>query len=85
MEVQSLKTSTITKHLTANNFIGFSDAAYSDGATATIQIEGSVDDAQSGLTTAKTHYVQNDGTLQYNSRHTISDSRNSNICNKNYY
>ena len=62
-EVQSLKTSTITKHLTANNFIGFSDAAYSDGATATVQIEGSVDDAQSGLTTAKTHYVQHDGTL----------------------
>ena len=47
----------------ANNFIGFSDAAYSDGATATIQIVGSVDDAQSGLTTASVHYVQNDGTL----------------------
>ena len=50
-------------NLTANNFLGFSDAAYSDGATATVQIEGSVDDAQSGLTTAKTHYVQHDGTL----------------------
>ena len=62
-ELQSLKTSTITKYLTANNFIGFSDAAYSDGATATIQIAGAVDDAQSGLTTASVHYVQNDGTL----------------------
>ena len=61
--MQSLKTSTITKHLTANNFIGFSDAAYSDGAAATIQIVGSIDDAQSGLTTASVHYVQNDGTL----------------------
>ena len=50
-------------NLTSTNFVGFSDAAYSDGATATIQVAGSVDDAQSGLTTAKTHYVQNDGTL----------------------
>jgi hypothetical protein len=50
-------------NLTSTNFLGFSDAAYSDGATATIQVAGSVDDAQSGLTTAKTHYVQNDGTL----------------------
>ena len=50
-------------NLTANNFLGFSDAAYSDGDTATVQIEGSVDDAQSGLTTARKHYVQTDGTL----------------------
>ena len=49
--------------LTSENFIGFSDAAYSDGATATIQIAGAVDDAQSGLTTGSLHYVQNDGTL----------------------
>ena len=48
-------------NLTSGNFIGFSDGAYSDGQTATIQIAGSVDDAQSGLTTAKTYYVQNDG------------------------
>ena len=54
---------TTTTNLTANNFLGFSDAAYSDGQTAKIQIAGSVDDAQSGLTTAKKHYVQNDGTL----------------------
>ena len=50
-------------NLTANNFIGFSNAAYTDGQTATIQITGSVDDAQSGLTIARKHYVQNDGTL----------------------
>ena len=53
----------VSTNLTSSNFLGFSDAAYSDGATATIQITGSVDDAQSGLTTAKKHYVQNDGTL----------------------
>ena len=50
-------------NLTSTNFLGFSDAAYSDGDTANIQIEGSVDDAQSGLTIARKHYVQNDGTL----------------------
>jgi hypothetical protein len=51
------------KNLTSTNFLGFSNAAYTDGQTATIQITGSVDDAQSGLTTAKKHYVQTDGTL----------------------
>ena len=50
-------------NLTANNFLGFSDAAYSDGQTAKIQIAGSIDDAQSGLTTARKFYVQTDGTL----------------------
>ena len=53
----------MSTNLTSSNFIGFSDAAYSDGDTANIQIEGSVDDAQSGLTTSRKHYVQNDGTL----------------------
>ena len=50
-------------NLTSENFIGFSDAAYSDGDTANIQIISSIDDAQSGLTTGSKHYVQNDGTL----------------------
>ena len=56
-------TTLISTNLTSSNFLGFSNAAYSDGATATIQIAGAVDDAQSGLTTASVHYVQNDGTL----------------------
>jgi hypothetical protein len=50
-------------NLTSNNFIGISNAAYSDGATATIQIVGSIDDAQSSLTTGSDYYVQTDGTL----------------------
>ena len=54
---------TLATNLTSENFIGFSDAAYTNGQTAKIQIEGSVDDAQTGLTTASKHYVQNDGTL----------------------
>lgn len=50
-------------NLTANNYIGVSDAAYANSATATIQLIGSVDDAQSGLTPGQSHYIQNDGTL----------------------
>ena len=56
-------TATTNTNLTSENFIGFSDAAYSDGDTANIQIISSVDDAQSGLTTGSKFYVQNDGTL----------------------
>jgi hypothetical protein len=50
-------------NLTSENFIGFSDAAYSDGDTAKIQVVTAIDDAQSGLTTGSKHYVQTDGTL----------------------
>ena len=56
-------TTTITKNLTAENFIGISNGAYTNGQTATIQISGSIDDAQSGLTPGQKYYVQNDGTL----------------------
>ena len=54
---------TISNNLTSENFIGISDGAYTNGQTATIQIAGSVDDAQSGLTPGQQYYVQNDGTL----------------------
>ena len=47
----------------AANYIGVADAAYSDGATATIQILGSIDDAQTGLTTGSTYFVADDGSL----------------------
>jgi hypothetical protein len=47
----------------SENYIGVSDGAYSNGATATIQIVGSVDDAQSGLTAATKYYVQPNGSL----------------------
>ena len=50
-------------NLTATNFIGFSDGAYADTATATIQIIGAVEDAQSGLTAGQAYYVQADGSL----------------------
>ena len=46
-------------NLTATNFVGFSDAAYSNGATATIQIIGSVDDAQSSLSAGTNYFITN--------------------------
>jgi hypothetical protein len=62
-KVLQLPYTSTTTNLTSENFIGISDGAYSNGQTATIQLIGSVDDAQSGLTTARSYYVQNDGTL----------------------
>jgi hypothetical protein len=49
--------------LTSTNYIGISNAAYTDGQTATIQTAGSVDDAQTGLTAGLAYYVQNNGAL----------------------
>lgn len=52
-----------TTTLTAENFIGFSDASYSDTATAKVKIVGSVTEDQSSLTAGQAYYVQADGTL----------------------
>ena len=52
-----------TTNLTSENFIGFSSAAYTNGQTATIQIVGGVDDAQSGLTAGQSYFVQPTGLL----------------------
>jgi len=54
---------TLSSNLTSENFIGISNGAYTNGQTATIQIAGSVDDAQSSLTPGQQYYVQGDGTL----------------------
>jgi len=58
-----LSNTSTTTNLTAENYIGISDAAYSDATTATIQLVGSVDDAQTGLTAGQKYYVQTDGSL----------------------
>ena len=50
-------------NLTSENFVGVSDAAYSDGATATIQTAGAVDDAQSSLTAGQAYFLQESGSL----------------------
>jgi|TARA_B100000035_G_scaffold56657_5_gene45022 hypothetical protein len=52
-----------SSNLTQENYIGIADGAYADTATATVQIVGSVDDAQSGLTPGQQYFVQNDGSL----------------------
>ncbi len=59
----SIQTGTRTSDLTTENYIGVADAAYANGATATIQVTGSVDDAQSGLTPGQSYFVQFDGSL----------------------
>ena len=50
-------------NLTSTNYIGISNAAYADGETATVQIIGAVDDAQSSLTAGSPAYVQRAGTI----------------------
>jgi len=49
-------------NVTAANFLGFSDGAYTDGQTAKIRFAG-VDDAQVGLTTGSFYYVRGNGDL----------------------
>ena len=53
----------VATNLEANNFLGFSDAAYTNGQSATIQMVGAVNDAQTGLTTGFKLFVQTDGSL----------------------
>ena len=52
-----------TTNLTAENYIGIAAAGISSGATGKVNILGGVNSGQTGLTTAKTYYVQNNGTL----------------------
>ena len=57
------QTEMITTNVTANNFLGFSAAAYTNGQTVTIKTVGNVDANQTGLTTASKYYVTNRGEL----------------------
>ena len=51
-----------SQNLTDQSFIGFSNSAYTNGQTATVNISG-IDDNQTGLTIGSTYYVQLDGTI----------------------
>ena len=51
-----------TTNLTAENFIGLAAEAISDGATGKITVPGGINTGQTGLTTARKHFVNNDGT-----------------------
>ena len=50
-------------NLTAENYIGIAAEAISNGATGKVNILGGVNSGQTGLTTAKTYYVQKNGSL----------------------
>jgi len=57
------QTEMITTNVTANNFLGFSADAYTNGQTVTIKTVGNVDANQTGLSTASKYYVTNGGDL----------------------
>ena len=48
---------------TSGSYVGLSNAAYTNGQTATVSIVGSVDTNQSGLTPATKYYLMADGNL----------------------
>ena len=50
-------------NMTTSNFVGFAKAAANDNATATVDVTGSTNSSQSGLTAGLGYYVQDDGTL----------------------
>jgi len=49
--------------LTSENYIGIASNGYPDTAGATIDVQGAINDRQSGLTAGQSYYVQTDGTL----------------------
>ena len=61
--VRAYATSTTTTGSNVATFVGFSDAAYTNGQTATIKLVGAVSENQSGLTAGQKYYVQSDGSL----------------------
>ena len=50
-------------NVTTENFLGFTNAAYADTQTATIQAGGAINTGQSSLTIGQQYFVQKDGTI----------------------
>ena len=50
-------------NITTENFLGLAAAGISSGSTGSVTIPGGVNAGHSGLTTGRTYYVQNNGTL----------------------
>ena len=48
--------------ITNDNYVGFADGSFSNGATATVQLPNTVVDGLSGLTTGSKYFVGGDGT-----------------------
>lgn len=61
--LQAVDTSLALTNFTSENFIGFSDGAFSDTDSAVINTTNTIDRNQSGLTAGQTYFVQGDGTL----------------------
>ena len=49
--------------LTSENYIGLASNGYPDTAGATIDVQGAINDRQSGLTAGQSYFVQTNGTL----------------------
>ena len=58
-----LTTPGVVSNINSNNMIGLSSGAYTNGQTATVNVVGSTNNAQSGLTAGTKYYAQGDGTL----------------------
>ena len=59
----SFKFGSTNTNLTSENYIGLAKTTVANGATATVDVVGSVNSSQSSLTAGQNYYVQNDGTL----------------------
>ena len=57
------KTNNFSSNLSSENFIGIAAEDISNGSTGKITTIGGINTGQVGLTTAQTHYVQEDGSL----------------------
>ena len=53
----------LVTNVTADNYIGYSNGAFTDGQTGTVKVVGSVATGLSSLTPGSKYYLQNDGTL----------------------
>jgi len=60
---KATKVQNSSTNVTSENYIGTSKASYSNAATATINISGSLDENQSSLTAGQKYFVQGDGSL----------------------
>ena len=58
-----MATSITTTNVTASNFLGTSTAAYTNGQTAKIMLQGGISTNQSSLAIGSTYYIQKDGTF----------------------
>jgi len=54
---------TQSTNVTSENYIGIAAEAISNGVTGKINVVGGINSGQTGLTTGRIHYVQNNGTL----------------------